>query len=404
MTINALIPLAARAPDTGNAIREGAITGNALYNLQENKRTEPLRTEALKAQTDLYKTKANSAREDERLKSIAIASQESLALADDPKAMLNYWKARKTTLGAHGYPTEDTDEMIAALEAGDRQKAVQWSQKGVDMGISRGYLQAPPKPAAWSGLTTDAEGNRWGVNPETGTYAKVPGTEGVNFRADPAATAPEPTSRKQDWDVYQQLKTENPEEADAFGRQAGFVTDEGQELSVHLQKRLSEANDAATESRANAVEFETLASEIEASNLRGGIFGGTWGERVKDVTGSQDAVTRLRQRYMGIRSSMAVKNLPPGVASDKDIELALKGFPTENANKETITSFLRGMSKLETVQDQFETFKADYISENGSERNLLSAWRAKDNSGGKLMVDAQGNRALVYPDGRVEEQ
>ena len=142
---------------------------------------EPLRTEALKAETDLRKTQASSAREDERLRSIAIASQESLALADDPKAMLNYWKARKTTLGAHGYPTEDTDEMIAALEAGEHQKAVQWSQKGVDMGYERGYFKAPPKPAGYTNIKQGADGRTYGLNPETRQFEAIETPGGVEL-------------------------------------------------------------------------------------------------------------------------------------------------------------------------------------------------------------------------------
>lgn len=176
-------------------------------------------------------------------------------------------------------------------------------------------------------------------------------------------------------------------------------------LSVHMQKRLSAANDAAIEASSNAIEFEELATQIASSNIRGGLFGATWTEKAKELTGNQDAVSALRKRYFAIRSSAAVKNLPPGVASDKDIEMALMGFPSEKANKEEISSFLRGLAKLERAADQYNTFTANYISTTGGEKGMLSAWRdsAKPKSnerqnipeGFVLMEDTSGKRAYV---------
>ena len=184
-------------------------------------------------------------------------------------------------------------------------------------------------------------------------------------------------------------------------------------LSVHMQKRLSDANDSAIEAASNAIEFEELAVQMEGANLRGGFFGATWPEKMKEFTGSQDAVTALRKRYFAIRSSQAIQNLPPGVASDKDIELALMGFPGDKANKEEMASFLRGMAKLERAADTYNTFKANHISTTGNERGMLSAWREslkpKKGTGNippgfELMEDASGNKAYVHPDtGEVRE-
>lgn len=183
------------------------------------------------------------------------------------------------------------------------------------------------------------------------------------------------TSNQKDFDTYQDLKKTDPESALEFGRAAGFVNKEGQELSVHLQKRLSDATDAATESRINAEEFNSLADQFENSTIKGGLFGSTWAEALKEFTGSQDADSILRKRYYSVRASEVVKNLPPGAASDTDIALAMQGFPSEKANKEQIASFLRGTAKLEMLADEYNTFKAKYISEKGTERGLLEAWR-----------------------------
>lgn len=183
------------------------------------------------------------------------------------------------------------------------------------------------------------------------------------------------TSKQKEYSQYQQLKKSDPDAAKEFGRAAGFIDEVGQELSVHLQKRLSDSTDMAIESRSNVAEFENLADQIEGANIGGGIFQGSWAERVKDITGQQDAVTSLRKRYNAIKGSQVVKNLPPGAASDADIALALAGFPTDNASGPQLASFLRGVAKLEERQANFQDFKANYISENRTERGMLKAYK-----------------------------
>ena len=145
-------------------------------------------------------------------------------------------------------------------------------------------------------------------------------------------------------------------------------------LSSFAEKTLNESQTKAIESGNNAARFEVLANDFEKADVGGGIFSGKWGETLKDITGTQDAVTNLRKRYMGIRASQVVKNLPPGSASDVDIALALSGFPSENANGKQIASFMRGIAKLEKFNESFNRFKAQYISENKNTSGMLAAW------------------------------
>ena len=48
--------------------------------------------------------------------------------------------------------------------------------------------------------------------------------------------------------------------------------------------------------------------------------------------GNENKVSELRQQYRAIRNTAALGGLPPGAASDKDIEMAMSGFPTDTAN------------------------------------------------------------------------
>ena len=180
---------------------------------------------------------------------------------------------------------------------------------------------------------------------------------------------------QKDWNTYQALKKSDPKAANEFGQKAGFVSKEGRELSAHLQKRLSEFNDNAALASSNIVKYNDLASQIESADISGGLFGGSWGETYKDITGQQDWKSQLRKDYAQVRSSEAVRNLPAGAASDADIAMALKPFPSDNASGAEIASFLRGLAKLSEYNAHYNSFKASYISENGSERGMLDAWK-----------------------------
>lgn len=222
--------------------------------------------------------------------------------------------------------------------------------------------------------------------------------QSTNMINGPAAAGQ--TSTQKDFATFQRLKKEDPQAAEIFGKQAGFITSEGDELSSHLQKRLSASTDAAVEASNNSRKFMVLSDQIAASpeEFSGGLFS-SWSEGLKNIIGSQDAISELRTAYNSIRSSQAVTNLPPGVASDKDIELALSGFPKQNSNATQITSFLMGLSKLEDVREQFNQFNADYISSNGHERGMLDAWKK---AGGTTVDDTQQSMSHTSAQAPIE--
>lgn len=192
----------------------------------------------------------------------------------------------------------------------------------------------------------------------------------------PGSRPQDMTSSQKDWIEYQRLLREDPDQAEVFGRQAGFVSKEGQDLSSHMEKRLSMASDEAITSASTARNYEGLAQDFQQLQVAGG-QAGKWSERYKQLTGQEDGVSALRQQYRQIRNSEVVKNLPPGVASDKDIELAMSGFPPDTANPEYIASFMRGLSKLAQFRAEYADFRARYISENGHERDMLKTWKAQ---------------------------
>lgn len=151
-------------------------------------------------------------------------------------------------------------------------------------------------------------------------------------------------------------------------------------LSGASEKSMIDAQDDVIKSQRAANSMRNLASEyirvIKGGEEAGG-FVGNINEFLKTALGSEDEATLLRKSYNAIRASQAMLNLPPGPASDKDIALALSGFPTSTANAETVASFLRGSAKISSLDAAYNQFKADYINENRTSGGLNKAWRTK---------------------------
>lgn len=132
---------------------------------------------------------------------------------------------------------------------------------------------------------------------------------------------------------------------------------------------LTELTSAVGSAQANetlANRTEKLADQMKASSARGGGWRSSLGETAAEMFGVQDGITALRGQYEQLKNAQAIKNLPPGPASDKDIQLAQRGFPPANADKDYLVSFLRGMAKMQRIAGAADQRRADWISSNGN--------------------------------------
>ena len=112
-----------------------------------------------------------------------------------------------------------------------------------------------------------------------------------------------------------------------------------------------------------------LASRLEANadNMSSGIKADIESFS-KEIFGTQDYESLLRAQVEDARAQVAVSNLPPGVASDADVALVLRGTLPSSADARMQARFLRGIAKIEKA-------KADSISD-----MQLYADRSKDKS------------------------
>jgi len=135
-------------------------------------------------------------------------------------------------------------------------------------------------------------------------------------------------------------------------------------LGDDARKIINTASSASVASDMSADQMNSLASKFEATGGGQGKFSGI-NEYAKSITGSQDYLTTLRQEYVRIRASQVMKMLPPGSASDADVNNALKGFPPETADAKFLASFLRGVAKLEKMNASVEDAKSEWVNSVG---------------------------------------
>jgi hypothetical protein len=184
------------------------------------------------------------------------------------------------------------------------------------------------------------------------------------------------------WNKYLELKNTDPEQAKKLGRAWGFESNEGQKLSVFDSKIIDTASNEYSKLSSSANNYRMLADKIKAANLTSGAMG-TLQEYGKEFLGEQDTNTELRKTVAQVVNSEAMKFLPPGSTTEKELFLAREPMPTGKANSEYVARWLTAVANLNDYAAKFAEHKANFIAANGGQRNpetgetVLSSWKAK---------------------------
>lgn len=136
-------------------------------------------------------------------------------------------------------------------------------------------------------------------------------------------------------------------------------------LSVNMEKGISQAVDDSTASTNSANSMSSLADQFLKENPTTGIFGNA-NNMFARITGSDTALRDLRIRQNALINSQVLKFLPPGPATDRDVEIVRQGAPTDMDNPKIVARWLNSMANMERRNAQFNEFKAEWMSANGN--------------------------------------
>jgi len=135
-------------------------------------------------------------------------------------------------------------------------------------------------------------------------------------------------------------------------------------LSDSSKKLINDSALASTAAEQLAGQMDVLANKLDSTDVWSGARG-RGHEAWKALAGSQDEVTLLRKNYLRVRNAEVLKYLPPGPATDKDVEIIQAGFPTETSPPEVISSFLRTMAKVSRYEAVMENAKSEWVNAAG---------------------------------------
>ncbi len=108
----------------------------------------------------------------------------------------------------------------------------------------------------------------------------------------------------------------------------------------------------------------------------------------RSIAGLQEQKDILLAEFTGVVNSAALGGLPPGAASDKDIQMVLQGFPDQSYPPEAIASYMRGMAKMSALAAEKEKQRMQFMVQNqgigvgidsttGKTVTFMDLWEAK---------------------------
>jgi hypothetical protein len=327
-------------------------------------------------------------------------------------------------------PTVRDFSMVSMLMPKDRAEAIQKSSEAMDADTKKNQLLfggqvmsalTAGKPdiamkmldeKATSESNAGRDGNLWktysqliGVDPDKGLktfgvmIASVPGGDKVLESALKAQKGPSDVAKSESDAEKAKVEAEFAPQVAQAGLEStrattkntlNQITDRANrlgldkdKLSSEMQLKIEEMNRKGTDldpdakkiintamaDSAVAMQYSGKLNDLAARVLQagGGSGGGTTiAQYFKNVFGKQSEWDQIRNEYVRIKNIQALKNLPPGPASDRDIKTAKEGLPPEGANADYIASFLRGMAKLSSIDSSIKAAEADWVNSSGS--------------------------------------
>lgn len=198
----------------------------------------------------------------------------------------------------------------------------------------------------------------------------------------------------------------------AFGGKTGYAEDLGLTLvappkppSVAIEKMAEEASVSA---RAAAAQAETAAKAeavfTEREGTLKGVFGRAAGD-VKRIFGKGDELSQAYADVRALRISDVLKYLPPGPASNADVQLVMSTtIDPIDMDDETLKNWLGAYRRIKEGQAAYYRAQNAYISKNQSNLGFDSNWNleqtAKSISSSNTFEDFLNayNSILAKPD------
>jgi hypothetical protein len=137
--------------------------------------------------------------------------------------------------------------------------------------------------------------------------------------------------------------------------------------------QLAKYQEAETDAGGKRNSVSGLINKIETVQDLGAGLPVAVGETVKELFGTRDAPSEIRTEFNRTVTEGIISGLPPGVASDKDIELLKGGFPPATAGKQEMLNYLNAYQRTLAGVEKYSSFKSKFVSNNKTIANVNTA-------------------------------
>lgn len=134
-------------------------------------------------------------------------------------------------------------------------------------------------------------------------------------------------------------------------------------LNDSQQKTVNDAQAVAAGAVQTYQRTAQLAQALNTADFSGGVPAAI-NDTLTRITGSKDAGQQLRGQLAQFANSAILSELPPGSASDKDIQLVRNGVPSDTAGKDTWQAYLGAVGRIQQQAAVYSSAKADYAAAN----------------------------------------
>jgi hypothetical protein len=151
----------------------------------------------------------------------------------------------------------------------------------------------------------------------------------------------------------------------------------GYEPSVSDTKLWQKLTSSGNELSNWGAKAEALAQQIAETNDWDSGISASVDEYLLEKMGKRDDPQYLRTQAQGVVNHEAIGMLPPGPASDRDIEIVMRGVPNAStAGRDELVEYLQATARVANRQAEYDKMQADYIIR-GNHKDFQAAWDSK---------------------------
>ncbi|PRH10975.1 hypothetical protein [Burkholderia multivorans] len=135
-------------------------------------------------------------------------------------------------------------------------------------------------------------------------------------------------------------------------------------LSESQQKTVNDAQNAALTAQQTYQKTNALLNQLANAPEFSAGLGATFNDWLAKATGNPYEGQQLRNQLKQFVNSTILNELPPGSASDKDVQLVRNGTPSDTADKKTWKAYLSAVANVQQAAAVAAQIRADYLTAN----------------------------------------